>query len=620
MHPIAILLIGVVIVIGGVLFFRLHAFLALVLAALVVGLLTPASSLERYWINEKKVKVVDPGSADDDVLLKTKAEDASIVGARFLVLRPLEDPLPEAERRRYANSVMTRYNANENSVLERDEWTRLRLLAAADTDGDGKLTRDELQDWRPALLPVGQLEVVGLRTYEDADGDEQTGSVARHVGPEFSETIGPDDIVIHPFALKAASSDAKQTVGERVADAFGNTCAKIGILIALAAIIGKCLLDSGAADRIVRSALKVVGERGAPAAFVGSGFLLGIPVFFDTVFYLMIPLGKALRMRTGRNYILYVLTIVAGASMAHSLVPPTPGPLLVAEELGIDIGLMIIAGCIVGLFTSSAALVYASFMNRRFEVPLRESPDFSLADIEAISKRDQRELPSLFVSLLPIVLPVVCIAGFTVIQSFHLLPKDSRLMPIAATLGNKNIALGIATAIAMITLVRQKGTNLKELAASIQGALASGGVIILITAAGGAFGGMLQQTGVAGLIRELPKYSPQIVVVLAFLITTAVRTAQGSATVAMITAVGILAAFTVDGALDCHPVYLALAIGCGSKPIAWMNDSGFWVICKMSGMTEGEGLRFVTPMSILMGVVGLAVTLLGVTVLPHPFG
>ncbi len=121
----------------------------------------------------------------------------------------------------------------------------------------------------------------------------------------------------------------------------------------MAAIIGKCLLDSGAADKIVRSALKLFGERGAPGAFVSSGFLLDIPVFFDTVFYLMVPLGKALRVRTGRNYLLYVLTIVCGATMAHSLVPPTPGPLFVAESLGVDLGLMILCGCVVGLFAST---------------------------------------------------------------------------------------------------------------------------------------------------------------------------------------------------------------------------------------------------------------------------
>src|SRR5690606_11765433 len=160
------------------------------------------------------------------------------------------------------------------------------------------------------------------------------------VGASFThrEDIAQYDMDARELARADAERLAAQTVPDRVAEGFGSTCESIGILIAMAAIIGKCLLDSGAADRIVRSTLRLFGERGAPAAFMTSGFMLGIPVFFDTVFYLMIPLGKALRMRTGRNYLLYVLTIVCGATMAHSLVPPTPGPLFVAEQLGVNLG------------------------------------------------------------------------------------------------------------------------------------------------------------------------------------------------------------------------------------------------------------------------------------------
>src|SRR5690606_12402007 len=149
----------------------------------------------------------------------------------------------------------------------------------------------------------------------------------------------------------AATALAHQTVGQRVATAFGSTCAKIGILIAMASIIGGCLLKSGAAERIVRASLRLFGEKNAPLGFLSSSFTLGIPVFFDTVFYLMIPLGKAMATRTQRNYALYVMAIVAGGVMAHSLVPPTPGPLFVASELGVNIGVMMIGGIIFGIIT-----------------------------------------------------------------------------------------------------------------------------------------------------------------------------------------------------------------------------------------------------------------------------
>lgn len=413
---------------------------------------------------------------------------------------------------------------------------------------------------------------------------------------------------------------ADVTIAERVAAGFGSTAGKIGILIAMASIIGKCLLDSGAADRIVRSTLSWFGERFAPLAFVFSGFLLGVPVFFDTVFYLMIPLGKAMQVRTGRNYLLFVLTIVAGATMAHSLVPPTPGPLVVAEELGVNIGTMILAGCVVGFFTAGFGYLYAwLFANRIWQLPLRESADFSLKDLEELANRDASDLPPFWLSILPILLPVVLIAGYTVVEAVCQ-AQDVALPPLAdtilGTLGDKNIALMISAVIAMLTLWKTRRLTRQQLAEAVASALSSGGIIILITSAGGAFGGVLRETGIADLIRELPEASPAMIITLAFLITTAIRTAQGSATVAMMTAVGILSGLATSGTLPFHPVYLALAIGCGSKPIAWMNDSGFWVITRMSGMTEAEGLKFVTPMTALMGLVGLLVTIIGASLFP----
>jgi len=141
----------------------------------------------------------------------------------------------------------------------------------------------------------------------------------------------------------------------------------------------------------------------------------------------------------------------------------------------------------------------------------------------------------------------------------------------------------------------------------LQNALSSGGLIILITSAGGAFGSVLQQTGIGCRIQELATSYQIAVLPLAFFVTAVVRTAQGSATVAMITAVGILSGLAGGGQLGFNPLYLALAIGCGSKLIAWMNDSGFWVICKMSGMTEGETLKTCSAMMTVMGIVGLLV-------------
>ncbi len=554
----AVILVGIVAVIGGILVLRLHAFVALVLGAILVGLLTPGSSVEKWSLD----KVAVPFQLTSPELAPADPDH--------------QGPVPGRPQRAFFAS-----NVSTNAPLDVVRFS----------EATGEFERG------------GSLEI------------ESPGTQALWQPSRAGNQLLHTDLVVPLTALDSAQKLKRQTVGERVATGFGSTCTKIGILIALASVVGKCLLDSGAADRIVRSALSLLGQRGAGGAFLGSGFLLGIPVFFDTVFYLMIPLGKAMRMRTGGNYLLYVLCIVAGASMAHSLVPPTPGPLFVAGELGVDIGAMILAGSIVGIFTAGCGYLYATILNRHRELPLRETAELSLKELEALSQKDESELPGLLVSLLPILLPVVLISGVTVVDTFEV-AMPSTAKHVLKTLGNKNIALLISAAIALATVAYQKRSRLGDLAQSIEQSLASGGVIILITAGGGAFGQVLQQTGVAGLIRDLPEASPALIVTLAFLITAAVRTAQGSGTVAMITAVGILSGLATSGQLPFHPVYLALAIGCGSKPIAWMNDSGFWVIAKMSGMTESEALKYVTPMSCMMGLVGLLVVVIGVSLFP----
>lgn len=439
------------------------------------------------------------------------------------------------------------------------------------------------------------------------------------------EAFAEKDLANSKITAKQAADFVDSTAAERVAKAFGSTCASIAIVIAMASIIGKCLLDSGAADRIVRSMLRWVGVGRAPLAFVSSGFLLAIPVFFDTVFYLMMPLGKAMRMRTGKNYLLYILSIVAGGTMAHSLVPPTPGPLIVVERLRVDLAMMIGGGCAVGLIAALAGYAFASWMNRRMEIPLRESPDISLAELEQTATRDDRELPPVWLAVTPILLPVLLIAGQTFVETAvkSPSPQSTWVQTLAAQqhwidgLGNKNVALLLAAAVALVMLAWQKRTSRRELAVAVQAALASGGTIILITAAGGAFGAMMLQSGISEEIAALSQnIDPLWILPLAFIITTLIRTAQGSATVAMITAASVMQDFATDERLTFHPLYLALAIGCGSKPIAWMADSGFWIICKMSGMTEAEALKTVTPMSIVMGVAGLVATLIGAWLLP----
>lgn len=294
---------------------------------------------------------------------------------------------------------------------------------------------------------------------------------------------------------EAASQLANDHIGNRIAQDFGETAGQIGILIAMAAIIGKCMLESGAAERIVRSMLNVSGINKAPITFLGSSFFLAIPVFFDTVFYLMIPLAKAMAVRIGKNYLLLVLTITAGAAMANSLVPPTPGPLFLVSEMNIPIGMMMIGGFLVGVVTLITGYFYAAWSNNRWPVPVRDSPDAPLEEIKALASREAFNLPPLWFSLLPILIPLVFISADAAISTFYGAGNNQTgfmagFLMVLHFIGEKNTALILGALAALILLVLQKKEDQEGLVASVQGALLSGGVIILITAAGGAFGGI----------------------------------------------------------------------------------------------------------------------------------
>ena len=395
-----------------------------------------------------------------------------------------------------------------------------------------------------------------------------------------------------------------------VTEGFGSTCASIGLLIILASIIGECLTASGAAGRIVQWIQTTLGECRAPHALASSAFFLGIPVFFDTVFYLLMPLGRGLAVRTGRNFLLYTLSIVAGATMAHSLVPPTPGPLFAAKEFGVPLGVMMIGGTVVGVITVSVGFLYARWANLRWPLPVRTN----VAGSEGYRPTSAGIPPPLWLSVLPILLPLTLIAVAEIWRAWA--PEPTAGLRLARFLGQGSMALLLGTVVALLLLVRSYAWRWALLKDALSSAVASGGVILLITAAGGAFGAALRQTDVASRLAGFSAGGGWGLLLAAFGVTALVRIAQGSATVAMLTAAGVVAPVALAAELPFHPVYLALAVGCGSKPIPWMNDSGFWIIGRMSGMTEVETLKTASAMMTLMGCVGFGVVLLGAWLLP----
>jgi GntP family gluconate:H+ symporter len=413
---------------------------------------------------------------------------------------------------------------------------------------------------------------------------------------------------------------------------FGATAGKIGLVIALASIIGVCLMESGAADKIVRRFMSVLGERRAAVALLASGFFLSIPVFFDTVFFLLIPLARALALRTGRNYMLYVMAICGGGVITHSLVAPTPGPLIVAEIMKQDLGLSMVAGLLAGLPAAVGVYFVVRFLNARVNVPLRDTPGASLADLRDIVNRPDAELPSFLVSVLPVVLPVLLIALASFLgmapRSFPSLIEGlggpepfTRLFRCIEFLGNKNVALLIGTLIAMAVLVRQRRLTFTRLGVMMGPPLETAAIIVLITSAGGAFGAMIKHAGVGEAIRALASGSGFNLILLAWLVTAVIRIAQGSATVAMITTAGMMASIIGDGtALGYHPLYIFLAIGFGSMTLSWMNDSGFWVVGKLSGFSEQETLKTWTTLVTALAVMGLIELMIASSLLPLPVG
>ena len=197
----------------------------------------------------------------------------------------------------------------------------------------------------------------------------------------------------------AARVEADKTVGDRITDGFADTAKKVGILIAMAAIVGKTLMESGAAERIVVALRRAIGDAHVAIAFLISGFVLAALVLSDTAFYLLIPLARVMRVRTGKDYTLYILAIVAGAVMTHSLVPPAAGPVLVATQLHVSLASMILGGTIVGGIASSCGYLFALWANRNLEIPIRSAAGVSASELERISTRDEMTLPSLWHSI-----------------------------------------------------------------------------------------------------------------------------------------------------------------------------------------------------------------------------
>ncbi len=386
------------------------------------------------------------------------------------------------------------------------------------------------------------------------------------------------------------------TVVELPMAEFGIMVGKIGWVIAVASVIGTAMMESGAAEQIVNWLLKTLGEKQAAIALIISGFVLSIPVFFDTVFLLLVPLAITLALKTGKNFVLYVVAIGGGAVISHTIVPPTPGPLMMAETFNIKLGTVILAGLAAGIIPAIVVLIVARWMNKKLTIPVR------VMDKHVTLIHNP---PSLILSVLPVIVPLFMISLASMVEGI-----TGGLPGWIAFLGNKNIAMSAGAFIALVLWAKAQKLSSKDLWEAAARPLETAGIIILITSAGGAFGAMIKHSGIGNAISYATAGFDMPYILLAWMVAAVMKIAQGSGTVSMITASAIMVALIGKTELPYHPIYILLSVGFGSLFISWMNDSGFWVVVRMSGFTEKEGLKTWTFLLAILSIVGLSQVLL----------
>ena len=391
---------------------------------------------------------------------------------------------------------------------------------------------------------------------------------------------------------------------------FGSLMTGIGFPIGFGIMMGQILEDSGAAESLAKSILKAFPGKKAPWALGLTAFLLSIPVFFDVTFVILIPLGIAVAKETKRPLAYFAGAIAIGGVSSQTFVPPTPNPLAAATILDFDLSYIIIAGTIVGL----AAAVFSMFVWFRmldrpgFWDPNKDETGLLDMDAAVVHRVD---LPSPWAAVIPICLPVLAI----LIGSFLPVVTGSDAPVVIQFISQKTIAILLGLLAAYIILLKRMGwSGLNE---SVSKSLKQAGVVLLITGAGGAFGAVIQATNIgevliAGLTEG--QSSTMLILCLTFGIGVLFRVAQGSGTVASITAMTIMA--SVAPSAGCHPVYIALAALAGGNFIGHVNDSGFWVVTNLSGASVTGGLKTYTWNTITLAGMAFILSLVGATVLP----
>lgn len=409
-------------------------------------------------------------------------------------------------------------------------------------------------------------------------------------------------ILIGAIAIGLIGGMPAEDIVTAVNDGIGNTLKGIALLVGLGSMFGAILEVSGGAQTLAVTMVRWFGDRKAAWALGITGLVIAMPVFFDAGLIILIPLAFSLAKRTNRSSLFYAIPLLAGLAVGHAFIPPTPGPILVATMLGVDLGWVILVGICCGVVSMIVAgPVWGSVCGKKYYIPIPEHVA-NQADF------DESRLPDFWSIVGIILIPLVLIILDSVAG---VVPAMSSLQPVFSFLGEPFVALLIATVAAMLILGIGHGYSTEELEKIMTKSLEPTGLILLVTACGGVLRYVLQYSGLGDVIGNAVASMSLPLVVLAFIVAALVRICVGSATVAMTMAAGIVAA--IPGIGDLSPLYLACttaAVAGGATVCSHFNDSGFWLVKSLVGMDEKTTLKTWTIMETLVGATGFVVALI----------
>ena len=394
----------------------------------------------------------------------------------------------------------------------------------------------------------------------------------------------------------------------------GNTLGHIAIVVGLGTMLGKMMAESGGAERIATTLIRWFGEKNIHWAMMFVAIIVGLPVFFEVGFVLLIPIAFNVAKRTGKSLLLIGLPMVAGLSVVHGLIPPHPAALLAVQAYHADIGRTIVYGLIVGVPTAIVAgPLFALLIHRHIPLPennplaaqfIAKSDDHSGG--EDREKREKRDLPSFGVTLFTILLPVILM----LIGSWADLVSTPKTLAndLLHFIGNTDVALLMAVLVSFWTFGAQRGFNREQIQKFCGECLAPIAGITLIVGAGGGFGRVLMDSGISKEIVDTATSAHLSPLLLGWSVAALIRLATGSATVAMTTACGIVAPIAAAHALPVKPELLVLATGAGSLIFSHVNDGGFWLIKEYFGMTVGQTFKTWSLCETIISLLGLGLT------------